>query len=529
MSEAGSALKPGPLDRRLITLARPSNTPLAVALLCALVQLATHIGVAVVLAHLFSNLLGTSRLSDSTTPLIELTLLFALSLAAQFAMTTALGRVSRQAMSHLTTEVLTQVARGRELSQERSGGLAIALTSGLTPLEGYFSKYLPTLVQSILTPLVLLTVVVVLDPLAALILVLGLIAMPVITAKVATRATASAAKQWRALYSLSARYSELLHGLTTLRLLNATSRAKREVDEATKNYAAATMSALRLAFQSSLAAEFSTGVAIGLTAMVVGFQLLAGKTSVAVAFTILLVAAEVYAPLRRTSAEFHNAASGSAAAATLFQLLDEVPEQPLEGVTFHPETTTLSLAAASVPLQEGRSTTPLTTTLCAGEVLVVSGDSGTGKSTLLQAIAKALGQSASFMPQRIHVFSATVTENLVLDGRRVGDRELDAACHVTGFHHVVDQLPQGLNTVLGDGGVALSAGELRKLGLTRALLADRPVIILDEPTANLDEASLEYLIEGFGHAVEHRIVILSAHGQPPLLAPTLLHVVEEAT
>jgi ATP-binding cassette subfamily C protein CydD len=347
--------------------------------------------------------------------------------------------------------------------------------------------------------------------------------MPVITAKVATRATASAAKQWRALYSLSARYSELLHGLTTLRLLNATSQAKREVDEATKNYGSATMSALRLAFQSSLAAEFTTGVAIGLTAMVVGFQLLAGTVPVAAAFTILLIAAEVYAPLRRTSAEFHNAASGRAAAATLFELMDQSPEPSLDTVVLNAESTTLSFNQTSISLREDRTTLPLTALLETGDVLVVTGVSGSGKSTLLQAIATTLGSNASFMPQRIDLFSATVTENLVLDGRLVVEQDLVAACRVTGFDRVVDELPMGFDTLLGDGGVTLSAGELRKLGLTRALLSDRPVVILDEPTANLDEASLEHLARGLHQAIERRIVIMSAHGQAPLLHPTVLH------
>ncbi len=523
MSASGSALRPGPLDRRLVAMAKRPRLAYVVALLSCLVQLATQVGIAMALAHAFSQLLASGALGEQTSLLIEVALLFGLSLLAQVVMVRALGQVSRQAMETLNNEVLSQFSNGVEPSRERAGGLAIALTSGLTPLEGYFSKYLPALVQAVLTPLVLLTVVLVLDPLAALLLAIGLAALPLITARVARRANASAAKQWRALYALSARYSELLHGLTTLRLFNATSRAEREVDEATTSYTNATMAALRLAFQSSLAAEFTTGVSVGLTAMVIGFQLMAGTVSAASAFTILLVAAEIYAPLRRTSSEFHNAASGRAAAETLLQLIDQEREAPLHSITFDQTAKTVTMVKAAVGLPGEATTLPLSARLSAGEVLVIVGDSGTGKSTLLGALATSLGAAATLVSQRVDVFSATVAENLVLDGRAVSADELEAACQATGFSAVIEQLSHGQETLIGDGGVSLSAGELRKLALTRALLSKRPIVLLDEPTANLDAASVAHLNAALPVALSQSIVIMTAHGRDTVLAPTFTH------
>jgi len=492
-------------------------------LVCGIIQLGSQIGVAVVLARLFTTWLSTRPSTTSSAPLAILGLFFGVALLAQLAMTLVLGNLSQQTITRLNAEVLAQVERGIELSGERVGGLAVALTSGLAPLQGYFSKYLPALVQAVFTPLILLAVVVIFDPIAAVVLLLGLVALPLLTARVASRANSSAAKQWRALYALSAHYSELLHGLTTLRLLNATQRARHEVDEATQQYSSATMSALKLAFQSSLVAEFTSGVAVGLTAMVVGFQLLAGRISAASAFTILLVAAEIYAPLRRTSAEFHNAASGRAAAATLFALIDQSPISRLKSVAFDRSTLRLSLQATTVSLPEGHETAPLSLVLSASEVLLVSGASGSGKTTLLNELARSLGDDATLMPQRVDVFSATVENNLVLDGRAVTEADRDGACQATGFDQVITHLPQGFHTMLGDGGVSLSAGERRKLGLTRALLAGRPIVILDEPTANLDEASILHLRDTLPQSLKHRLVILSTHGQTPILSPTATH------
>ncbi len=523
VSAPGSALRPGPLDRRLCALPKTATSLYLIAVIAGLVQLATHVGIAMVLARAFSQLLRDHRVENGSATLMALGLLYGSALVAQLVMTRTLGVLSRRAMATLNLEVLTYFASGVELSRERAGGLAIAMTSGLAPLEGYFSKYLPALVQSVLTPLVLLSVVVALDPLAALVLLVGLLALPFLTAKVAAHANASAAKQWRALYALSARYSELLRGLATLRLLNATRRARREVDDATTNYATTTMTTLRLAFQSSLTAEFTSGVAVGLTAMIVGFQLMAGSVAAASAFTILLIAAEVYAPLRRTSAEFHNAAGGRAAAATLLALLEQELPEPLTSVTFDENSATVSFRQTSVALPNQRHTTPLTGSATRGQVLVIAGDSGTGKTTLLHQIARSLGSAVAVAPQHIDLFQASVADNLVLDGRKVPSSVRDAACRATGFDQVVAQLAQGFATPLGDGGVMLSTGEQRKLGLTRVLLADRPVIVLDEPTANLDEASIAHLRAELPTALANRVVLMSAHSDHTVLPATFTH------
>ena len=251
------------------------------------------------------------------------------------------------------------------------------------------------------------------------------------------------------------------------------------------------------------------GAAVGLTAMLLGFRLLAGQVPLSHALAILLLAGEVYAPLRRVNAEFHAASSGREAAGMLFGLLDQDIPTVVDGVILL--NNELVLKDVTVGLPTGEPLEPLSAVVERGAGLHLTGPSGVGKTTVLEAITRALGKNAALAPQHPYVFSGTLLDNLVLSNPSVDRETLERTLSICQLSELIVALPDGLQTNIGDGGLQLSSGERQRVGLARALLAQRPVLLLDEPGAHLDPETLKALRHALKPVFEHSIVIEVAH------------------
>jgi ATP-binding cassette subfamily C protein CydD len=305
--------------------------------------------------------------------------------------------------------------------------------------------------------------------------------------------------------TLQARLLDLIAGIPTLRALGRASGPEHRIAELAAAHRRSAMATLRIAFLSALVLELLATLGVALVAVSIGLRLVFGEMSLTVGLTVLLLAPDVYWPLRRIGVEFHAAQDGRTAADKAFALIGEPSGAAVGQRTVAARGAAIRIENLGVAGRDGRAPGDLTAVLEPGRVTVLTGRNGAGKTTTLQAIAglttpssgrisvagvdiadlepEAWWRQLSWLPQRPVLVPGTVRENLLLLG---GLDDLESACAAAGFDTVLRELPDGLDTLLGRGGVGLSLGQRQRLGLARALGSSAAVLLLDEPTAHLD-------------------------------------------
>jgi ATP-binding cassette subfamily C protein CydD len=334
---------------------------------------------------------------------------------------------------------------------------------------------------------------------------------------------------------LGAQVLDLLAGLPTLRAFGRERGPAARVHVLGDAHRRATMGTLRVAFLSGMVLELLTTLAVALVAVAIGLRLVDGELDLVTGLAVLVLAPEVFWPLRQVGAQFHAAADGVAAAEQAFAVLDE--PAPVAGTTPAPDLATTTLHLRSVGVRTGDALTPaaLDLTLAPGSVVALVGPSGAGKSTAVELLLGLLRpdegdvalvslgsppvdladvdlpsywRQVAWLPQRPVLEPGTIAS--VVGGPDAAARE--AAAALTGLDVVVAAAPDGWGTVLGRGGAGLSLGQRQRVALTRALLTDASLVILDEPTAHLDDAGEQVVLAAVRRLRdEGRTVLLVAH------------------
>jgi thiol reductant ABC exporter CydD subunit len=426
------------------------------------------------------------------------------------------------------------------LAGERAGELSLTATRGLRSLHTYFARYLPQAAAAATIPILLLAWVASQDWLSLVVVVLLVLAVPLTMIYFGRQAATRAQRQWRALGSLAGRFLQLIEGLPTLRAFGREEQGRREVEGATEGVRQATMRTLRVAFLSALSMDLIAGFGVGFVAMVLGLRLLWGELSLQTAMAVLLVAPEIFVPLRRAGAEFHASTEGQSAAERVLEVLDTplpadhgaAPSAPTAATPaagpLHIETLRVEYPDRSTPALHGFSLV-----VPPGSRVALVGPSGAGKSTVLAALLGFVSPTAgamrigsllaedtaaamwrshfAWLPQRPYLFSATLGENLRLGAPGASDEEVTRVLDAVGLGAALRQLRQGLETRLGQGGLTMSAGERQRLALARALLSPAPILLLDEPTASLDPATVALMAPAIEPWLAGRTVLVAAH------------------
>lgn len=422
------------------------------------------------------------------------------------------------------------------LGDRHSAGLAGQLVEQVEALDGYFVRFLPQLRLTLILPLIILVVVAWLDWLAALFLLLSAPLIPLFMALVGMGAERLNREQFVAVTRLAGQFLDRVRGLTTLQLFNRAERSVDEVFAAADDYRQRSMRTLRLAFLSSAVLEFFASVAIAVVAIYIGFGLLgyiafgpADELTLFSGLFILLLAPEFFQPLRTLSQHYHDRAAALGAADGLVELLNR-PAPTL------PEAGHASSANAPICLRQlcishperGRVLGPLDLSVTPGECVALVGPSGAGKSTLLQALAgfveaesgeiEVPASAIAWMDQRPWLVQGSLADNLRLASPEADGAALRDATERAGLGALLASLPEGLDTPLGERGVGLSGGQAQRLALARVFLSAAPLVLLDEPTANLDSESEAYIVASLRalHA-EGRTLIVATH-HPALMA-----------
>lgn len=531
------------VDRRLRSDVAPIRAALVISAVIGTLASAAVIAQALLLADILSWAVHPTERSTPTGAISWLLVAFIARALLVLLGEALASRSAHRATDALRTRLLeAAVAEGPVASSSRrTGALVLSATRGLRSLDGYISRYIPAAMTAAVAPIIALVALAIVDWPSALV-ALGLVVLvPVLMIRLGRRAAGAAEREWSRLSSLSTRALELIRGLPTLRALGRVDQGRVEMTAASESVAESIDATLSASLSSGAGLEFVAGVGVGLVAMLAGLRLLDGGLSLSTAIAAILVAPEVFLPLRRAGAEFHASTEGRAAASTIYELLDDEDRagRTSPGTTIG--TTATPLIAEDVSLSYPGAAIGVLTgirfELTATAKLVVTGPSGSGKTTLLSLLAGFLAPSSgritaggvplgdadaswwssmvALVPQEPHVFAATLRHNLSLGGTQT-DADIHAALRSVGLAHLAEDGDQGLDLLLLEGGRSISAGERQRLGLARALLLDRPVVLLDEATSHLDQETVARLRSELGPWLAERCVVEVGH-RPALL------------
>ncbi|QCX77735.1 ATP-binding/permease protein CydD [Streptomyces sp. YIM 121038] len=530
-----------PIDPRLLRYARATRFFLAAVVVLGLAGAGLVVAQAMLIAEIvvgsFQRGLAVGELR---TPILLLTAVAVGRGIVAWLTELAAHRASAAVKSELRRRLVERAgALGPGwLTGQRTGSLINLATRGVDALDDYFSRYLPQLGLAVVVPVAVLARVVTEDWVSAAIITGTLPLIPVFMILIGWATQARMDRQWRLLSRLSGHFLDVVAGLPTLKVFGRAKAQAEAIRKITGEYRRATMRTLRIAFLSSFALELLATISVALVAVTIGMRLVHGDMALYDGLVILILAPEAYLPLRQVGARYHAAAEGLAAAEEIFEVL-ETPVPPGGSAPVPAGPLSVEGLAVRYPGRAADAVSGVSFTVGRGETVALVGPSGCGKSTLLNVLLGFVEPSAgrvrvgdadladvslerwreqvAWVPQRPHLFAGSIAENVRLARPDAEDGAVREALRAAGALEFVDALPLGARTALGEDGAGLSAGQRQRVALARAFLADRPVVLLDEPTAALDGATEAGVVEAVRRLAVGRTVVLVVH-RPALLA-----------
>ncbi|MEU5705895.1 thiol reductant ABC exporter subunit CydD [Streptomyces flaveolus] len=529
-----------PIDPRLLRYARATRLFLVAVIGLGAVGAGLVIAQAMLVAEIVVGAFQHGQsVAELRTPLLLLAAVAVGRSMVAWLTELAAHRASAAVKSELRGRLLDRAAALGPgwLSGQQTGSLVTLATRGVDALDDYFSRYLPQLGLAVVVPVAVLARIVTEDWVSAAIIVCTLPLIPVFMMLIGWATQSRMERQWRLLSRLSGHFLDVVAGLPTLKVFGRAKAQANSIRRITGEYRQATLRTLRIAFLSSFALELLATLSVALVAVTIGMRLVHGDMDLYIGLVILVLAPEAYLPLRQVGAQYHAAAEGLAAAEEIFTVLETpVPESgtgavPTGGVAFEGVT-------VRYPGRSSDAVTDVSFTVEPGETVALVGPSGVGKSTLLSVLlgfvrptegrvriggADLAGLDVAewrarvaWVPQRPHLYAGTIAENVRLARPDADEGAVRRALRDAGAWEFVAALPDGVDTVLGEDGAGLSAGQRQRLALARAFLADRPVLLLDEPTAALDGGTEGEVVAAVRRLAAGRTVVLVVH-RPALL------------
>lgn len=544
-----------PVDPRLLQHIGAARRYIAVTAVTGLCQALLIIGQVILIAHCIAPVITDGASFASRQPYIAGLLAV---IAGRFLLTTIherfAHRAADQVVQQMRARVLTHCVElgPRALSTDGSD-VATLITQGLEDLRPYFVRYIPQLILAATVTPAAVAVILFYDWVAALTVIFTIPLIPVFMALVGWMTQSYSTTRLAQMRHLNAEVIDLLAGLPTLRGFNRERGPLQRVRRLAAQYTRVTMQTLKVAFLSGAVLEFLTTISVALVAVGVGMRLVNGLMDLLPGLVVIMLAPEAFQPLRQVGAHFHASADGLAAVDAAFQILDRpLPQQgarTLPAPDADEQAPQIRWQDVSVTAGDRHFHAPagLTGQAGPGEITALIGPSGAGKTTAVMTALGVLppthGRVEICLPGREwtdlatvdaatwHTWCTWVPQRPALPPGRVLDffppefsddaapgPALQRAAEMTGLSEVIAELPDGWLTRVGHGGLGLSVGQRQRLALTRALVAPAPVMFLDEPSAHLDAASEEQVINSIRYLRDQGCTVVVVAHRPTLMA-----------
>jgi thiol reductant ABC exporter CydD subunit len=528
-----------PLDPRLLRQARSARVLLGADVAIGVVTALFVLLQATLFARIVARAFHGASLADVTDEIVLLVVVFAGRGVLAWGFEVAGRRGAATVLSELRLALVERRLRTQPAALDRAkqGEIAAAAVQGADALEAYFARYLPQVVLACVVPVAVLLWVAPIDLESALIMLLTLPVVPLFMWLIGLYTEQNTQKRWLELQRLSTHFLEVVRGLPTLRATGRSRTQTTRIAVICERYRRATMGTLRVSFLSGSVLELAATLGVALVAVTVGVRLVEGGLGLQAGLTVLVLAPELYLPLRRLGAEFHASADGLAVAARILDLLDTPSAVGSGGPRSAPSPAEAPVRLESVsfayPARPGPVLDGLDLVLTPGETVALVGESGAGKSTVAALLLRLLEPTdgrvsaggvdlsgcdadawrslVAWVPQHPTLLRGTIADNIRLGASNARLARVRRAAALAGAERFIEALPGGYDTRVGDGGRLLSAGERRRIGLARAFLRDAPLLILDEPTADLDPESAGIVAEAVETSCAGRTVLVIAH------------------
>ena len=431
-------------------------------------------------------------------------------------------------------------SRAENYSAGSAASISNILTKGLNALDTYLGRFVPQMVFAAITPTVVIATLFTQDVISGFIALITLPLIPLFGALIGRFSEEAVVKKWQTLGTLSAYFEDSLGGFITLKIFGRSKSQSKRIGQMGDTYADETMKVLRISFLSAFALELIATLSVAVIAVSIGLRLVSGSINFKTALVVLVLAPEVYFPVRNAASLFHASQDGTQA----LRELEQVKQQPSSTLASEnlPSEEIVGLSWPSWSFLDGVVIS--TGSLSKGQMLFVVGESGVGKTTFAGNILGfsfdapieihtdrgdfTLGAGmqtqwqklVGWIPQNPQLASGSVRQQFVLLDPNATDAHIENALAMSGLS--TEDLPDGLDTNLGQGGEAshsASGGQIRRIAVARALFRNPLLLVADEPTADLDEASSTLVMNALRSAKSRGAMVLCITHDSSLVGP----------
>ena len=462
---------------------------------------------------------------------------------------------------------------------EREGELINTAIEGIENLDEYFTRFLPQLVMAVFIPIMILFFVFPIDVTSGLILLLTGPLIPFFMILIGRLAEKKSLAQWQSLSRMSAHFLDVLKGLITLKVFGRSLDQAQVIHRVSDSFRRATLSVLRIAFLSSFVLEFLAMLSTALVAVTLGIRLIDGDIHYAQALFLLILSPEYYQPLRTLGSQFHARLSGVHAANRIYVVLEleKILENELKDSNDYSLSevlqnkkvsyesylknkkdvieTNVLLKFRNVSLKYDKDSMPVLKDVnfevYVGERIAVVGPSGAGKTSIfnlilsfiepnsgeiglhgvpISKVSKAnLYKTIAYVSQKPYLFAGSILDNLRVGREDATEKEMIDAAKLALAHEFIVNLPDGYNTLIGEGGTRLSGGQMQRIAIARAFLKRAPLLLLDEPTSGLDYKNEREVQAAIDNLIEGHTVIYIAHKMETVKNADRILVIDEGS
>lgn len=503
--------------------------------LTCLVESLAIVGQAWFFGTLINNFIfSENTLHDERYTIIYLGIAIIVRLLAHYIQESVANRLGTAVKATFRERALEHMFKLGVQHKERHGDVIHMLTDGLEQVDAYVARYIPQILYAIMIPLIMGIAIVDTLPIIGIILIITVPLIPFFMILIGKQADRLNKEQWERMSFLSGHFLDVLQGITTLKLFGRAKDQIQVIGRLSEEFKDSTLRVLRVAFLSALVLELVSTISTALIAVYLGLTLLDGEIPFFSAFFILLLAPEFYTPFRQLGAAFHTGMAGKTSILKYEEFMNRQPSLPIGGqsqlkgkvqaieikdLTFTYEDSENGVQHISL---EAKRNSPI----------MLVGESGAGKSTIAHIIGGFLSapkgsvtidgldlcdldiewwrQQITYVSQHPHIMKGTLRDVLSF-GMNVSDEEIIGACKEVQLLDVINRQQDGLDTVIGEGGLGLSGGERQRVALVRAFLRKGQVLILDEVTAHLDVKTEAIISRAIKRLMDNKIVIIIGH------------------